>query len=51
MEKMTLLKQISNLASIIHSDNVEQYDLEAGTLKELMAKLEELTTRYLALYC
>ncbi|WP_371381424.1 hypothetical protein [Sporomusa aerivorans] len=51
MRKLQLLKQIDKLSSLLHSSDLEELNLTAGTISEMREKLDILTEEYIECYC
>ncbi|EGO61989.1 hypothetical protein [Acetonema longum] len=51
MEKLELLARIQKLSSLVHSEDLAQYNLSQESLQELRANLDRLTEEYIAAYC
>ena len=51
MEKNQLLARISKLAALVHSDDLDQFELSETALKEIRIALDSITEEYIATYC
>lgn len=51
MEKIALLNRIQNLSSLIHSNDLVQYNLSDAVIEEMKHTLDEITEQYIASYC
>jgi len=51
LEKIALLARIQKLSSLIHSTDLENYNLSEAAIKEMKSTLDELTDQYIAAYC
>lgn len=51
MEKIALLARIQKLSSLIHSTDLEHFNLSQTAVAEMKATLDELTEQYIAAYC
>ncbi|WP_169716981.1 hypothetical protein [Sporomusa acidovorans] len=51
MKKLQLLKQIDKLSSLLHSDDLQEFNFTAGTIREMQQKLDRLTEEYIECYC
>lgn len=51
MKKLQLLKQIDKLSSLLHSDDLQELNFTAGTIREMQQKLDRLTEEYIECYC
>lgn len=51
MNKLELLAKIQKLSSLVHSEDLVQYNLSQESLQELRTTLDKLTEEYIATYC
>jgi hypothetical protein len=51
MKKLELLSRIQNLASLLHCDDLKQYNLTTESVKEMHRAMDALTEEYIACYC
>lgn len=51
MEKIVLLSRIEKLSTLIHSNDIAQYNLSDGALAEIKRTLDEITEQYINSYC
>jgi Glu-tRNA(Gln) amidotransferase subunit E-like FAD-binding protein len=51
MEKIELLARIQKLSSLIHSNDLAQYNLSDTAIEEMKQTLDALTEKYIAAYC
>jgi len=51
MKKLQLLEQIDKLASLLHSEDLKEFNFTTGTINEMQQKLDMLSEEYIACYC
>ena len=51
MSKLDLLKKIQKLSALVHSEDLAAYNLSGVSVREIQRCLDEMTERYIALYC
>lgn len=51
MEKIALLARIQKLSSLIHSTDLETFNLSEAAVDEMRSTLDELTEQYITAYC
>ncbi|MEN6413743.1 MAG: hypothetical protein ABFC84_13440 [Veillonellales bacterium] len=51
MKKMELLARIDKLSSLVHSRDLNQFNLNEASIKEIRRALDELTEEYITSYC
>ncbi|WP_169717984.1 hypothetical protein SPSIL_032360 [Sporomusa silvacetica DSM 10669] len=51
MKKLQLLEQIDKLSSLLHSDDLQEFNFSAGTISEMRMKLDMLSEEYIECYC
>lgn len=51
MEKIALLYRIQKLSSLVHSNDITQYNLSEGAVEEIRRTLDEITEQYVNSYC
>ncbi|BBB92617.1 hypothetical protein MAMMFC1_03312 [Methylomusa anaerophila] len=51
MEKLQLLERIHKLASIVHSEDLKDFNLTEESIQEIRKALDALTEKYITCYC
>lgn len=51
MKKIELLARIEKLSSILHSNDLAQFNLNEASINEMRRSLDELTDSYVNEYC
>ena len=51
MDKIALLSRIEKLSTLIHSNDITQYNLSETTIEEIKRTLDEITEQYILSYC
>lgn len=51
MKKIELLARIEKLSSLLHSNDLAQFNLNEASIDEMRRSLDELTDSYLNEYC
>lgn len=51
MKKLELLARINKLSSLVHSHDLDQFNLTAESKLDMQRALDKLTEEYIAAYC
>lgn len=51
MTKLELLARIDKLSSVIHSEDLHRYHLDADNIEAMRESLDKLTEQYIESYC
>ena len=51
MKKLELLARINKLSSLVHSRDLDQFNLTAESKQDMQRALDKLTEEYIAAYC
>jgi hypothetical protein len=51
MRKLQLLEQIDKLSSLLHGEDLKEFNFTTGTINEMHQKLDMLSEEYIKCYC
>ncbi|MDU4960557.1 MAG: hypothetical protein E6X17_07825 [Sporomusaceae bacterium] len=51
MKKLQLLEMIQKLSAIVHSEELNRYNLTPASIAEMRNALDTMTEEYIAAYC